>query len=189
MSDPLDAFVETIDIRKYFDESYETKSLSDKSYGLAAFRLLDEKPPEEVTVAKVYMEELKQYVNEMINDYGRGYTQTLTDVVVNTYTEGFIIKALRKMVNACCHKALIIPDYSPKDGRLHFHGVITFKRIKDMAKLKKMSKSFGWSSIDLEPKAGTAEYMFKIYEKNKYTPPNTKIESLPLKNMIIIKKI
>lgn len=181
--DPLDDYVDEND---HLDVL--TALNIEPTYGLPKrpSPLLDEKAGQEgkKKATPEDIQDVKKYASALLEDYGKGYTQTITDQNNETYTERFIIKAVRKLLNDNCDKYIVIPDYSPTDGRLHFHGVLTFKRIKDLAKLRRQAKPFGWLKIDQEPTAKTPEYIVKIYERNSKTPPNTRIEELPLRNIL-----
>ena len=207
--DPLDCFIEPIDIMEYFEadlcllDQRSAKS-GDGAAAASPCRIRDGVTDLSVNEVRDYrkkgieehiknnnkmvtydeIQSYQAYAKELLNDYGRGFTQTLTDYNLDTYKESFIVKALRCALTPLCDKILVVPDYSPKDGRLHFHGVITFKSVKDVSKLKRKLKPFGWTCIDTDPKENTPAYIFKIYERNKYTPANFKIEELRKKYII-----
>lgn len=177
MEDPLDAFIEPVDVTKYF---------SDK----LAVPVLDEPPNLRPKNAKFADSDtilnLKSAMSDVMAHYGRGFTQTLCDRNLEVYTERFIARALNTVLMQTCKQYVVIPDYSPNDGRLHFHGALRFEHVKDIAKLRRKLKPFGWTNIKMDPKEGLPDYCMKLYEKNKYTPPNVPIE--PLVNKMILVK-
>lgn len=166
----LDAYIEPTDVMKYYND--------------AALRLLDGEPRKIGDATVTNFAQLREQIQTIIDDYGRVITQTLTDANLERYTEKFIIKALRKVFIKYARNYIILPDYSTTDGRLHFHGVFNLKTIKDLAKLKKALKQFGFLKLDEFPREGTPEYITKIYEKNKFTPVNLNIEKLYKKNIL-----
>lgn len=183
---PLDCFIEPIDIMEYYGGGSTVLDEPPHDYGI---KDPDKRPTpvQSKNVSKTEIMVLEEDITHMTSNYGRGYTQTLTDTVLDQYKEHFIAKALKCILQQHCEEFIVIPDYSPYDGRLHFHGILRFKHLKDMSRLRRKLKIFGWSKIDQEPKEGLAEYTTKLFRKNKYTPANTPIEPLDRK-MVIIKK-
>jgi len=164
---------EKLDIMDYFRETLEE----------AAVSILDRPPPpERHTMEQKDIDDSKAYGKTLLEQCGRGYTQTIQERFLEVYKEGWIIKALNYELNKCCDHYLVVPEYSPTEGRLHFHGIVTFKALKDQARLKRKLKIYGWNKFDLEPTTNTPNYMYKMYEINPKTPRNTKIEPLLIKH-------
>lgn len=166
----LDSFVEPIDIMQAL------RGNCDDEYGVAV-ALLDRRPPEKRHVTIEEMQKYYKTIETIVSEeYPRGITITLTDNILDKYTENFIIKALKMVIKKHTKKFIIVPDYS-KDGRLHFHGIITLHHIKFVRRLKKDLNNFGWNTIDNDPKPCIGQYMFKLYDihkNNKFS----KIESI-----------
>lgn len=137
--------------------------------------------PQNTTTLDYY----KRYANDIrLSGYYREVLITINDYILNRYTEKYIASTLQGIMNEYSNiKYIAVPDYSPVDGRLHYHMLCTnFKEYRQIAKMKQSLSQFGHIFIK-QKDIDSVDYLFKIYESNSKTPNKTQIQ--PFKYALI----
>ena len=117
------------------------------------------------------LDQLRERATAILSDYGREIMITLKPHIYNTCTDTMVTHMINFLVRKYTKSAVILADYSPVDGRLHYHGVCNFESFKDISTLNKaLSRCVGKTTLKLpRMKEINVDYIFKVYEDNKYT--------------------
>lgn len=135
------------------------------------------RPKTNVDIAKA-----KQIAGQIYSDYGRKLLITVADI---TRDEMDIRHDIKTFLYNGVRQMMIVPDFSPVDGRLHYHGVVNITSLRDFNRsLIQLRKYVGNTWVKMGEKKNM-DYLFKIYEKNSKTPPGTVIETITLKQLIV----
>lgn len=125
----------------------------------------------------------KKIAQSINDDYGRQILITIADITQDEIT---IRKEIKDILYSHVRNMLIVPDYSPVDGRLHYHGVLNVQSPREFGKaLAKLRKYIGNTWVKIPKRTKNMDYLFKIYERNTKTPPNTILEAITLKQIIM----
>lgn len=117
------------------------------------------------------LSELKEKAKAILSDYGREIMITLKPHIYNTCTSTMVTHMINMLVRKYTKSAVILADYSPVDGRLHYHGVCNFENFNDISSLNKsLARMVGKTTLKMpRMKVINVDYIFKVYEGNKYT--------------------
>lgn len=140
-------------------------------FSKAGFGLLDQTPPE---VAKRFtVEELKRRISRVIEtEHAMFITITHNNAFEkhNDRRQIWILQEFLSRWNVAIKYVYLVKDYS-EEGRAHWHGIIQFAARSMLKQFKnEIQDLIGYTAVSvLNSKDRAIEYLFKIYEPNRYT--------------------